>query len=272
MKPIFAVSILLAGAIAASGQNSGNPPAAAPVVGTVTTSAGPASSGAVAPGSLASIFGTNLASNMATSDTVPLSTTLSNVSVMFNNLPAPVQFVSPSQITVQVPGATPTSDAAGPAQVVVTRDDGSVAAAFPVTIAASAPAIYNIGGQAIAVNSDGTLAAAASTVPGLPTHPAKIGDPGGLMILATGLGPVDQPIADGAASDDMLRNTLTQPTVLIGGVPAVVTFSGLSPQFPGVNQINVMIPAGTPTGNSVTLQIQINGTITSNPVKIAVSQ
>jgi uncharacterized protein (TIGR03437 family) len=70
----------------------------------------------------------------------------------------------------------------------------------------------------------------------------------------------------------MTRNTLTQPTVLIGGVAAQVTYSGLSPQFVGINQINVMIPAGTPTGNAVSLQIQVNGTVNSNPVSIAVSQ
>jgi uncharacterized protein (TIGR03437 family) len=79
-------------------------------------------------------------------------------------------------------------------------------------------------------------------------------------------------LQDGANSPDQIRNTLTQPTVLIGGVAAQVTYSGLSPQFVGVNQINVTIPAGTPTGNSVPLQIQVNGDTNSNVVTIAVSQ
>ncbi|MBZ5624354.1 MAG: hypothetical protein LAQ69_37510 [Acidobacteriia bacterium] len=269
MRRNYAPAFLLFATIAASAQT---PP---PVVssGGVVNTAGTSSAGAVAPGSLVSIFGTNLASNMAASNTVPLSTTLGGVSVMINNLAAPVQFVSSGQINVVAPWSLPPSDSkSGPAQVVVTRDDGVTSAAASVPVAASAPAIFNIGGQAIAINPDGSLAAPAATIPGLATHPAKIGDPGGLVILATGLGAVDQPIADGANSLDQTRNTLAQPTVLIGGVAAQVSFSGLSPQFVGINQINVVIPAGTPTGNAVSLQIQVNGTITSNPVWIAVSQ
>ena len=269
MKPVFAPLALFAIACAAVAQT---PP---PVVRQrgIATTAGPSSAGAIAPGSLVSIFGTNLATNMAASDTVPLSTTLSGVSVTFNNMPAPMQFVSSGQITVQVPwNLPPSDDKSGPAQVVITRDDGVTSAPASVPVAASAPAVFNLGGQALAVNSDGSLAAAAGVIPGISTHPAKIGDSGGLVILATGLGAVDQPIADGANSLDQQRNTSTKPTVLIGGVPAQVTFSGLSPQYPGINQINVVVAPGTPTGNAIPLQIQVNGTINSNPVTIAISQ
>jgi uncharacterized protein (TIGR03437 family) len=265
----YVPAFLLLAAMAASAQT------APPVVsaGGVASTAGPSTGQAVAPGSLVSIFGTNLASTMAASGTVPLSTTLSGVSVTINNVAAPMQFVSGGQINIQVPwGVAPSDSKSGPAQVVVTRDDGVVSAPAGVTVAASAPAIFNIGGQAIAINPDGSLAAPAAAIPGISTRPAKIGDPAGLVILATGLGAVDQPIADGANSLDQTRNTLTQPTVLIGGVAAQVTYSGLSPQFVGINQINVTIPAGTPTGNAVSLQIQVNGTINSNPVSIAVSQ
>jgi uncharacterized protein (TIGR03437 family) len=45
----------------------------------------------------------------------------------------------------------------------------------------------------------------------------------------------------------------------------------LSRQFVGVNQINVKIAAGTPTGNAVALQIQV-GSTNSNLATIAVSQ
>jgi uncharacterized protein (TIGR03437 family) len=263
---LYAPAFLFLAAMAASAQT---PP---PVVsaGGIANTASP-SSQAIAPGALVSIFGTNLASNMAASSTVPLSTTLSGVTVTVNNIAAPMQFVSGGQINIQVPWELTPSNSSS-AQVVVTRDDGVVAAPASVTVSASAPAIYNIGGQAIAINADGSLAAPAASIPGFSTHPAKIGDPGGLTILATGMGAVDQPITDGANSADQTRNTLTQPTVLIGGVAAQVTFSGLSPQFVGINQINVMIPAGTPTGNAVSLQIQVNGTVNSNPVSIAVSQ
>jgi uncharacterized protein (TIGR03437 family) len=268
----YTPAFLLLAAIAASAQSAQTPP---PVVsaGGVANTAGSSTGQAIAPGSLVSIFGTNLASSMAASGTVPLSTTLSGVSVMINNVAAPMQSVSGGQINIQVPWSVAPSDSkSGPAQVVITRDDGALSAPTSVTVAASAPAIYSIGGQAIAINPDGSLAAPAAATPGITAHPAKIGDPGGLAILVTGMGPVDQPIGDGANSADMTRNTLAQPTVTIGGVAAQVTFSGLSPQFVGINQINVMIPTGTPTGNAVSMQIQVNGTINSNPVSIAVSQ
>ena len=59
---------------------------------------------------------------------------------------------------------------------------------------------------------------------------------------------------------------------LVGGVASQVTFSGLSPQFVGVNQINIVLAARTPTGNAVPVQIQVNGSTNSNLVTIAVSQ
>ena len=92
------------------------------------------------------------------------------------------------------------------------------------------------------------------------------------MIFATGLGAVDRPLAPtGPTPADQQRNTLAKPVVLIGGVAAQVTFSGLSPQFVGVNQINVTIAPGTPTGNAVAMQIQV-GSTNSNLATIAVGQ
>jgi uncharacterized protein (TIGR03437 family) len=239
--------------------------------GGVVNTAGATSVQAVAPGALVSIFGSNLSATMALSDSVPLSSKVGGVSVTIAGLPAPIQFVSPNQINVEVPWGTPVSDSSGPAQLIVTSDSlGS--ASTTVTVVASAPSLYSIGSQGLAVNSDGTLAAAAGAVPGITTRPAKIGDAGGLILFATGMGAVDNPLADGANSADLTRNTLAQPTVTVGGVAAQVTFSGLSPQFVGVNQINIVLAAGTPTGSAVPVQLQVNGSTVSNLVTIAVSQ
>jgi uncharacterized protein (TIGR03437 family) len=57
---------------------------------------------------------------------------------------------------------------------------------------------------------------------------------------------------------------------MIGGMSAKVQFAGLSPQFVGVNQINVTIPNVTP-GNSVPFQIILGGITTSAGVTMAVS-
>ncbi len=219
----------------------------------------------IAAGSLVAIFGTNLAAAQAVADSIPLSTARGDVqSVTFNGTPAPIQFVSPGQINVQVPWQV----AVGSANVVVTRG-GNASAPVSVQVAQASPGIFSVNfgtGPAIAINSDGTLAAAPGSIQGLTTHAAKAGDV--LEVLATGLGAVDQTVASGD-KPSQLTNTLTKPTVLIGNVNAQVPFSGLSPQFPGVYQLNVVVPTGVAPG-TVPIQLQMGGITTSNQVTIAV--
>ena len=109
--------------------------------------------------------------------------------------------------------------------------------------------------------------------PPFTAHPAKIGDPTSLVILATGLGAVDPPVdSGGIPPSGTLSKTVATPTVRVGGVQAQVVFSGLAPGFVGVNQINIVIAPGTPVGNAVPLQIEMGGITTSDKVTIAVSQ
>src|SRR5438876_5231575 len=70
----------------------------------------------VAPGSVISILGTNLAASTAGSSSVPLPTTIVGTSVLVNGTPAPLFFVSPSQINAQLPYEIQP----GPATLVVT--------------------------------------------------------------------------------------------------------------------------------------------------------
>lgn len=227
-------------------------------------------------GSLVSIFGTNLASAMANADTIPLSTSLGGVSVQFVNggtvANAPMIFVSGLQVNAQVPWNLVPSGATQNVNVTVSVD-GVTSAPAQVTVGPFSPGIINTQApdfRAIAQNVDGTLAQPPGSIPGLTTHPVKVGDP--LIIYATGLGAVDNPPADGAIpSAGTLANTLTKPTVLVGGVSAQVLFSGLQPQFVGVNQVNIMIP-NVPAGDKVSLQFQMGGITTPNNVTIAVSQ
>jgi uncharacterized protein (TIGR03437 family) len=224
---------------------------------------------AVAPGSLVSIFGTDLSAGLTQNDTVPLSTSLSNVSVRINNIPAGLYFVSPGQVNAQVPwDVLPSAGSSGTATVVVTRN-GVGSQPEPVTIVPVAPAIFYLpdaGGWAIAINADGSLAAPENAIPGVATHPAGVGDV--VAILATGLGAVDSPIANGAGSTDKLRRTVVLPLVLLGGQSAPVAFSGLSPQFPGVNQVNITVPQGAPRG-TVPLQLQAGGITSPDAAKVA---
>ena len=84
--------------------------------------------GAIAPGTIVAIFGSNLASATQVALSVPLSTTLLDTSVTFNagssSFPAPLFFVSTNQINAQVPFEVPAGT--GAVTVQVRRDRKSV--------------------------------------------------------------------------------------------------------------------------------------------------
>ena len=66
-----------------------------------------------------------------------------------------------------------------------------------------------------------------------------------------------------------LSQTVTKPIVTIGGISATVVFSGLASCCVGLNQVNVVVPPGTPAGETVWVVLSIGGAI-SNAVSIAV--
>ena len=237
--------------------------------------------GPVAPGSFVAITGSNLADNETQSNLTPLPTVLSNVSVSVNNVAVPLKGINPNQINAQLPwNLLPAGVSSGSAEVILTNSAGRSA---PVTIQlrSAAPGIFyamtdSSGVQRpAAINSnDGSLPLPANiTYPGYVSRPASVSDPAGILLFATGLGPVTNQPSNGAPGLDVppYSTTLETPAVLVGGVPAQVIFSGLSPQFPGVYQLNVTLQPGTPTGDAVPVQIQLNGITTTDQLRIAVS-
>jgi uncharacterized protein (TIGR03437 family) len=221
----------------------------------------------VAPGSLVSIFGGSLSGTLASADSTTLSTQLGDVTaVNVNGLASPLVMVSSGQITAQVPWEV----IAGPATVTVARGN-AFSNAFNVQVNQYAPAFFSLrlgGMQAIAINGDGSLAAPSGLLGGLSAHPATAGDT--LTFYATGLGPVNGNLADGALPPDMSATTVGTPTVTIGGMSAQVTYSGMSQQFFGVYQISVVVPQGVTPGKYVQVQMQIGGASTADPVSIAI--
>ncbi len=220
----------------------------------------------IAAGSLVSIFGSELAAGLLQADSIPLSTTMGNVSVTFNEIPAPLLFVSQGQINAQVPWEVQGTGA----RVVVKRGD-ALSVARQAVMGPFSPGIFSTqfgSGQAIAINSaTGLLAAAPGAIPGLTTEPVRAG--GVIIVYANGLGAVTPSARTGNSSTDVLRNTNTLPEVLIGGKNAQVAFSGLAPQFVGVNQLNIVIPEGV-TGDTLPLQLRVGGIMTSDKITIAV--
>jgi uncharacterized protein (TIGR03437 family) len=235
----------------------------------------------VAAGAFVAIFGSNFASSLTLADSIPLSDTLANVSVTFNGVQAPMVGVVNTQINAQVPWEVLSNGAtSGTAQVVVTSNNVKSAPAT-VNIVPASPSLLLLTGtpdntgvlRPVAYNnSDGTLALPADAYPnsGLAVRPAKVNDPTSLVLLATGLGAVQVTPPDGAPPAS-LDHTLATPVVTVGGVAASVIFSGLSPQFPALNQLNIVLDPNTPTGNAVPVVIQMNGLQSRPDLMIAVT-
>ena len=87
----------------------------------------------VAPGSIISIFGRNLATGIGNAGSIPLPNNLGGASVRVNGVLAPLYYASPGQINAQLAFETST----GPASVVVTVGS-STSAATTVNVASSA--------------------------------------------------------------------------------------------------------------------------------------
>jgi len=204
----------------------------------------------IAPGSLVSIFGANFAHAPGQAQSTSLPTTLNGVTVTFNGLSAPISYVSSGQVNAEVPWEV----RPGNVNVVVTLGGVSSAPAV-IQVYSTGQGIFRFAGssQAVAVNLDGSLVAPEGTLPGIDSKPAHAGDT--IILYGTGFGLVTPQVAAGSNSTDVLRTTQITPQIRIGGVPAQVTFSGLSPQFIGVNQLNVMVPIGAPIGDFVRVSV-----------------
>ena len=96
----------------------------------------------IAPGSIVSIFGTGLAGATQSAAGVPVATSLLGVQVTFNNVPAPLFYVSPTQINAQVPFGLPPGSA-----TVEVRAVRYIRVQQTVTVAAAAPGIFTTNQQ-----------------------------------------------------------------------------------------------------------------------------
>lgn len=202
-------------------------------------------------GSLATIFGVNLAAAPAQASQLPLPTMLGGVQVTVNGTAAPLIYVSAKQINFQVPFEAP---ATGNAAVVVTTN-GSTSAAQNAPMAEYAPGIFTYARTATAldpiiVHLDNSLVT--------PANPATAGEY--LVIYGTGVGTFDHPPPTGepARTSPLAMSSVT-PTVTIGGAAAAVQFAGLTPNFVGLVQINIQLPSSLPAGNSLPLIVSFGG-------------
>ena len=214
----------------------------------------------VAPGSIASVFGSGFGSSPA------------GVTVLIGGIVAPLFVVTPGQINFQVPWQLASLIQSGQTQAALTVTSGDLTSA-PITVPLASPApgifLLNSAGQAaVLVANTASIAAPVGTFPG--SRPAQQGEY--LSIYCTGLGTVTHEPATGApaAGDTVSLTSGGAVTVSLGGVSAPVSFSGLAPGFLGLYQVNAQVPSTAPTGSAVPLTISV-GTKTSNQATVAVA-
>ena len=236
-----------------------------PAIGGIVNAAGFAAGRPVAPGSLISIFGANLAEFLGSASSLPLPIALKHTSVSFDfpeegiSVPSPLIFASGGQLNVQ----TPWEFAGLNFAFVKVRIEDSASFTFELPLADHAPGIFefDLGDTryGVVTHADGNVVTT--------QNPARPGET--VVIYGTGFGPVDAPQATGlAAPSNKLTRTRRLPQVTVAGQQATVSFSGLTPGFVGLYQINAKLPATLPSGTQQ-LIVSANG-IESNSAATAI--
>jgi len=217
--------------------------------------------GALAAGSITSLFGTNFASTTASAIAVPLPTLIGQTRVYFNLKPAPLYFTSSGQVNAQIPWEL--SNETG-VQVVVVRN-GAASLPVPLPLGPASPGIFLVKENA------GVVVNAATGQ--LVDQQTGIDRGQALVIYASGLGAVNGGVASGVPASSTELEPTRQPVeaiLTIGGQPVVlpVLFAGSAPGFIGVNQVNLLVPSNAPTGVG-SLILRTSGS-DSNAVLIAI--
>jgi uncharacterized protein (TIGR03437 family) len=214
---------------------------------TAVNAASAAGAQPIAAGSIASIYGNFIASQTAKAEAYPLPQKIGDTQVLVDGKAAPLYFVSPGQVNVQIPAA----QAPGPALTDIRVGGNSVGRA-PLNIVSMAPGLF------AAANQDGIVNSAAA--------PARAGEI--LVVYGTGFGPVTPAVGDGTAAPANPPAAGAPPNVFLQGRQLGVQYAGLAPGLAGVWQINVVLPSDTPTGPALPLTM-VSG-VESNQLPVAV--
>ena len=237
--------------------------------------------GTAAPNSFVSIFGSSFGNADTTANIFPAKT-FGPVSVVVNGIQTPLYSVigSTGQINIVLPSELAET---GSAYVQVANGQGT-GASYLLALAPDSVGIFRIADPSNPGRMNGAVLFAntawkvmplsMASALGLPScasvttesvcgQPAKVGDQ--IQIYLTGLGRATPngdpngkvlPTGSLAPSDgSVLYQTVQTPVVTIGGMPAVVSFSGIAPGNAGQYQINVAIPSGVAAGDSVPLKV-----------------
>jgi uncharacterized protein (TIGR03437 family) len=200
----------------------------------------------IAPNTYVTIKGSNLATNTriwggSDFNGNLLPTNLDGTSVMINNKPAFVYYISSTQVNV----LSPVDSATGPVSVVLTYN-GMQSNTMTAQEAQFSPAFFTFNGKYIAAtHSNGSLIGPSSLYAGS-TTPAQPGET--IILYGTGFGPTTPAIANGQIQSGAAK-TNNAVTVRFGGTSVTPAFAGLSAT--GEYQFNVQVPTSAANGDIV---------------------
>lgn len=200
-------------------------------------------SGPVAPGEIVTIYGSGIGPDTLTGlqldSSGRIATTVAQATVTFDGVPAPLLYVSASQLSAIVPYAV----AGKSSTAMQVMYSGKSSAVVPVAVTGAVPALFTANssgaGPLAALNQDGSLNSAA--------NPAAAGT--SVVLYGTGEGQTTPGGVDGQIAASVYPAPVVAPTVTVGGQAAQVLYAGAAPGLvAGVIQFNVVIPAGLASG------------------------
>jgi uncharacterized protein (TIGR03437 family) len=240
-----------------------------PVVSAVGNAASYATGG-IAPGENIVIFGTGVGPAAIASGAIAngiWGTTAGNTRVLFDGVPAPVIYASSTQTSVMVPygvNGRPTTN-------LVVEFSGVQSTPLAYNVVAASPGIYTLNqqgtGPGAIINQDGITVNS-------PNTPAAVGSV--VSVYMTGEGQTTPPGVDGAIIPPILsslKNPVLPVTATVNGLPATVVYAGSAAgSISGLMQVNLIIPAGAPTGGAVPIAVTVGTVASQSGVTIAIGQ
>ena len=204
----------------------------------------------LAPGTIVSIFGSNLSSEPVSgggrsASSIPLTTELAGTQLILGGRPLPILFSREDQVNAVVPFEL--ADRLNESLPLLARrtDAASLSVSEPVLVTVARPGVFTQNASGSGPGSVQNVHFQIVT----PTRPVKAGD--AIIIYGTGMGAVSPEVASGdPAPASPLARTAEDVTVTIGGRSASVLFAGLTPGFTSLYQVNAVVPAGVPAGEA----------------------
>jgi uncharacterized protein (TIGR03437 family) len=225
-----------------------------------------AASGAVtvADDSIVSIYGSGLAATATAATSLPLPTTLDGVTVTATDgagtqIALPLFYVGPLQINAEIPQSLKT----GLVAVTITGTSGTVTT--PVITSPTAPGLFS-------ANQNAKGVAAAQFITNLPNG-SQTTVPVFQCSAGAGCQAVPLNLSQGGTSALVLYGTglrnasLADVTVEIGSMSLPASFAGASPNYTGLDQVNVLLPQSLAGSGTVNVSVSISGT-SSNEVTV----